>query len=29
MSAVKVQETSLNYIGGEWVDAADHEVIGI
>ena len=27
MSAVKVQETSLNYIGGEWVDAADHEVV--
>ncbi|MGD0868330.1 MAG: aldehyde dehydrogenase family protein [Bryobacteraceae bacterium] len=27
MSAVKVQETSLNYIGGEWVDAAAHEVV--
>ncbi|MGA2194999.1 MAG: aldehyde dehydrogenase family protein, partial [Bryobacteraceae bacterium] len=27
MSTVKAQETSLNYIGGEWVDAAAHEVV--
>jgi acyl-CoA reductase-like NAD-dependent aldehyde dehydrogenase len=27
MSTVKTQETSLNYIGGEWVDAAAHEVV--
>jgi acyl-CoA reductase-like NAD-dependent aldehyde dehydrogenase len=27
MSTVKAQQTSLNYIGGEWVDAAAHEVV--
>jgi len=27
MTPVKLEETSLNYIGGEWVDAAAHEVV--
>ncbi len=27
MTAPQLQEASLNYIGGEWVDAADHEVV--
>ena len=27
MTPVKLEATSLNYIGGEWVDAADHEVV--
>ena len=27
MTPVKLKETSLNYIGGEWVDAAAHEVV--
>jgi acyl-CoA reductase-like NAD-dependent aldehyde dehydrogenase len=27
MTPLKLQETSLNYIGGEWVDAAAHEVV--
>ncbi len=27
MTSLKLQETSLNCIGGEWVDAADHEVV--
>ena len=27
MTSTKLQETSLNYIGGEWVDAPAHEVV--
>jgi len=27
MTPVKLEATSLNYIGGEWVDAAAHEVV--
>ncbi|MGA2145358.1 MAG: aldehyde dehydrogenase family protein [Bryobacteraceae bacterium] len=27
MTSVKLEQTSLNYIGGEWVDAAAHEVV--
>jgi acyl-CoA reductase-like NAD-dependent aldehyde dehydrogenase len=27
MTTAKTEETSLNYIGGEWVDADDHEIV--